>query len=135
MARTSIHTPWKAGPVYGTRTEGDPYRLAQMIRDRCHRNAVHLFKTQRWVIDVGRLKDVSPTMRRFEIDGFTKPIANERSEMPERFSIEVTLRLFPSLNVELDTTARVPDVVLRCLKSTFNEHDLWNEAQLARLRR
>ncbi len=75
-------------------------------------------------------------MRRFEIDGFAKPIANERSVdvMPERFTIEVTIRLFP-FNVELDTTKHVPDVVLRCLKSTFNELELHNEAQLARLRR
>jgi len=69
----TVHAPWKSGPVYGHRPSKDPYRLVNLVHDRCKRNAVHLFKTQGWVIDIGPVKHGSPTYKFFEISGFSKP--------------------------------------------------------------
>jgi hypothetical protein len=114
--------------------------MARELRARCHRNAVHLFKTQGWVIDVGPLRHFpqGEYQYHFEIDGFTKPVAHERNldAMPERFTFDVSIATDPTFDVQVAIPAKthVPDVVLRCVKATFNELELHNEAQLARKR-
>jgi len=145
MARTSIHAPWTVGPVYGSRAPS-PERWPKIIHGQCKRNAVHLFKTAGWVIDVGPIKYLPsgfawqgiPVQYLFEIDGFTKPVAGERDfdRLPERFTFDVYMSIDPTFDLHIAIPAKmhVPDVVLRCLSATFNELGLHHEAQLARRR-